>query len=149
MSALTSTEDRAGLVPRVVVAMVHPTMRRYVCDLIEQGCRCWLATSTPDPDRLRDVVASLHPDAIVLESSRFPACCPDMADTFPIEHVVVIGPYPDVAYRDAALAAGAGAWIPRDRLTHDLIHELYRITGHGGCTCGCQDHAVSDEAGPS
>jgi DNA-binding NarL/FixJ family response regulator len=138
VSASATTDRPDALVPRIVVAMAHPTMRRYVCDLIEQGCRCWLATAAPESAQLREIVASLHPDAIVLESSQFPACCPDMADTFPVEHVVVIGPYPDDAYRDAALTAGAGAWISRDRLPHDLVHVLHGITGQAGCNCGCE-----------
>jgi DNA-binding NarL/FixJ family response regulator len=151
MSPTTTTDDRLdGRVPRVVVAMSHPTMRRYVCDLIEQSCRCWLATTRPNAAELRDVIASLHPDVIVLEASRFPGCCPNMADTFPVGHVVVIGPYPDDAYRDAALTAGAGAWIPRDRLPNDLISELNRISGEAGCSCGCITPTAppTDEATP-
>ena len=128
--------------------MAHPTMRRYVCDLIEQGCRCWLATSSPEPVQLGHIVATLHPDVVVLESSTFPACCSGTSDVFPVEHVVVVGPYPDDAYRDAALAAGAGAWIPRDGLSNQLIHELLRITGQTDCTCGCQDPAINDAVMP-
>jgi DNA-binding NarL/FixJ family response regulator len=119
--------------------MTHPTMRRYVCDLIERGCRCWLATTIPEPGPLHDVITNLHPDAIVLEAAQFPQCCPAIGDTFPISHIVVIGPYPDDAYRDAAYAAGAGAWIPRDRLPDELVHELHRIIGLTGCDCGCRD----------
>lgn len=135
----TTADEHQTDVPRIVVAMNHPTMRRYVCDLIERGCRCWLATATPDPSSLHEVIANLHPDAIVLEASRFPQCCPDIGDTFPIRHIIVIGPYPDDAYRDAAHAAGAGAWIPRDHLSADLVHEVHRITGVAGCNCGCQE----------
>jgi DNA-binding NarL/FixJ family response regulator len=142
----TSPEHLQADVPRIVVAVLHPTMRRYVCDLIEQGCRCWLATTSPEPSALHEVVTSLHPDAIVIEASTFPQCCPDMADTFPVDHVVVVGPYPDDAYRDAAMQAGAGAWIPRDRLATELVHELRRITGQRDCRCGCQDR-ISD-SGP-
>jgi DNA-binding NarL/FixJ family response regulator len=137
----TSPECLRADVPRIVVAFLHPTMRRYICDLIEQGCQCWLATASPEPSALHEVVTSLHPDAIVIEASTFPQCCPDIVDTVPVEHVVVVGPYPDDAKRDAALQAGAGAWIPRDRLATELVHELRRITGQRGCPCGCQDQS--------
>jgi DNA-binding NarL/FixJ family response regulator len=146
VSPTTTTDDRVdALVPRVVVAMVHPTMRRYVCDLIEQGCRCWLATTPPDPAQLTSIVVDLHPDLVLLEASRFPDCWPELADVLGNAHLLVVGPVPDDAYREAALAAGACAWISRDELPSELVNELGRITEKGGCNCGCRTPAMSKD----
>lgn len=127
----TIAEHSDARVPRIVVAVSHPTMRRYVCDLIEQGCRCWLATATNEPAQLRNRVATLHPDVIVLEASRFPDCLPDVIDSFPVGRVVVIGPYAN----DDARLAGAGAWISHDRLPTDLVPALHGIVDGSGCSC--------------
>lgn len=51
---------------------------------------------------------------------------------------MVIGPEPDSAYRLAALAQGAGAWISRDRVGEELGPEMRRMLGciHDPCPPG-------------
>ncbi|MBI2705524.1 MAG: response regulator transcription factor [Actinobacteria bacterium] len=133
----TAIDDAAIEAPRIVVAVVHPTMRRYICDLIEQGCQCWIATSGPDPDELQQTVLALRPDVVVLEAAQFPASYPRIVEVVPASRIVVIGRYADEAYRDAAMAAGAGDWISRDELSSRLAPVVQRITSHAGCRCGC------------
>lgn len=120
-------------VPRVVVALSHPTMRRYVCDLVERGCRCWIATCAPEPGVLAATVLALDPDVLILEAASFPEASWEAVHD--VRRVVVIGPVHDDAYRDAALAAGADAWLCRDHLRSALATELAGIVG--GCGCGC------------
>lgn len=119
--------------PRVLVALAHPTMRRYVCDLIEHRCRCWVATAAPTSE-LAAVVADLGADAVVTDASglRVLAAAGSLAPPAP---VLVIGP-DDEAYRDAALLAGAGAWVARTHAPETLGSELAEMLER--CTCGCQ-----------
>lgn len=118
--------------PKVLVALAHPTLRRYVCDLIERGCRCWVATAAPAPG-LVDIVAELGPDAVVTDGSGF-AVLRDEGSLIPTTHVLVIGP-DDEAYRDAAIRAGAGAWVDRGSTHVSLVAELDGMFER--CTCGC------------
>ena len=119
--------------PKVLVALAHPTLRRYVCDVIEQGCRCWLATTAPGPGMV-DLVAELGPDAVVTDQSGF-SVLREQGAAIPSTHVLVLGPDDD-AYRDAAMRAGAGAWVDRGTAPAALVAELDGMLGR--CTCGCQ-----------
>lgn len=122
--------------PKVLVALAHPTLRRYVCDVIEQGCRCWLATTAPGPGMV-DLVAELSPDAVVTDGSGF-GMLREKGSTIPPAHVLVLGP-DDEAYREAALRAGAGAWVDRGTAPTALVAELDGMLGR--CTCGCRPHS--------
>lgn len=133
MTAAAATDDRTCdvRIPRIVVALSHPTMRRYVCDVIEQGCRCWLATTPPGPEELAATVAALSPDIVVLDSEAFAA--PSSSNLGLLSpHMLVIGPRPDGAYRDVALRAGARGWVSRDRVATDLLPEIRRALEDGG-----------------
>ena len=144
--SLTIVEDPTRTVPRFVVAVRHPTMRRYLCDLIEQHCRCWLATTSPEPVALRAAMAELQPDALIVEAATLSGATRALAGT--TTHVVVIGPTPDDAYRDAALDAGADAWIARDDVATALLPALEHIRCSAGCRCGCHDHTRPEEVAP-
>lgn len=132
MVTLTNPHTAPTGPPKVLVALAHPTWRRYVCDLIEQGCRCWLATTPPEP-AIVDVVAELSPDVVVTDGSGF-AALREAGSAFSGTHVLVIGP-DDEAYRDAAIRAGAGAWVGRASASAALLPELDGMLER--CTCGC------------
>lgn len=125
------TEPRTP--PKVLVALAHPTMRRYVCDLIEQGCQCWLATTAPAPG-LAGTIADLSPDAVVTDAAGLSALLRD-GSAISTTHVLVIGP-DDEAYRDAAIGAGAGAWVSQMTAPDALVGELDAMLQR--CTCGCR-----------
>lgn len=124
-------------VPHVVVAVAHPTMRRYLCDLIEQNCRCWLATTSSDADDLRAALTTLQPDVLVIDHALRPTDDDRRQSAIPAAQVLVIGPEPDPAYRAAAISGGAGAWLSRDDLETELVPEMVRLLAACGCDCGC------------
>lgn len=115
----------SSAIPRIVVGMTHPMACHYVCDLINQHCRCWTATSTPGPG-LIDLVESLGPDIVVAE-----------LDTDGVHHlaasgarcIVAVDRRNDQAYRAEMIAAGAEVWIARDRLDMDLTSALQATRG--------------------
>jgi len=125
-------------VPRFLVAMRHPTARRYVCDLIEQHCRCWLATTPPKAETLRSALDDLRPDALIVEAPTVQDLPRDLPQR--TWHLIVIGPEADDAYRHQAVRAGADAWISRDHLGTELIPTLQAITCRPVCSCGCHQH---------
>ena len=120
--------------PRIVVALAHPTMRRYVCDLIEQGCRCWLATTPPEWGPLIETVEALRPDVIVADAAAFSAAVGSTA-LLPAYPMLVIGSEPDGPYREAAVRAGARGWVGGDRLHRQLLPALGQILEASGCSC--------------
>jgi DNA-binding NarL/FixJ family response regulator len=140
MAGPTDSADRGSRqeVPRIVVAVAHPTMRRYLCDLIEQNCRCWLATTSSDPDELQAALGRLCPDVLVVDHALRPVNGNRRQAAFPAAQVLVIGPEPDSAYREAAIDGGAGAWLSRDDLETELVPELARMLADCGCGCGCE-----------
>jgi len=112
---------------RVLVAMSHPTMRALTCELLEGEGRCRVTGVVGSDPALADAVGRERPDLVVLDTARFPDGCRQALGRFPFDQVIVIGPEPRHAYRRAALAAGAGAWVARDRLADDLIPEVWRL----------------------
>jgi DNA-binding NarL/FixJ family response regulator len=143
MSA-TPVEHAARTVPRYLVAMSHPTTRRYVCDLIEQHCRCWIATTSPEAGPLSNALDDLYPDALIIEAATLTQAAPEIGER--ATHIVVIGPQPDPAYSDLAIEAGADAWVARDRLSTELLPALEHIQCDTDCRCGCHDHPHPEEA---
>lgn len=143
-AALANTHTRA--IPRFLVAMGHPTTRRYVCDLVEQHCRCWIATASPEPALLAAALDDLRPDALIIEAATLNDAAAALTDQ--VTHIVVIGPQPDTAYRDLALEAGADAWVARDRVATDLVAVLDHIRCDPMCQCGCHDHPKQQEVNP-
>lgn len=137
MCSAVSSPNLNG-VPRFLVAMRHPTARRYVCDLIEQHCRCWLATAAPGAETLRSALDDLQPDALIVEAPTVRDLpCESLRRTW---HLIVIGPEADDAYRHQAVQAGADAWIPRDHLGTELIPALQAIPCGSACSCACHRH---------
>jgi len=114
---------------RVLVAMSHPTMRALTCELLEGEGRCRVTGVVGHDQALADAIDREYPDLVVLDTAQFPGDCRQALRRFPSEQVIVIGPEPGDAYRTAALAAGAGAWVARDRIADDLIAEVWRVLG--------------------
>ena len=124
--------------PRVLIAIRHPAMRRFTRDLLERDCRCWVATTLDAGELLAQALVRAPADLLVVDGIDFPACCRRALADFPSDRVIVIGPEPDAAYRHLALAAGAAAWIPRERIGEELGAAMRRALGclHDPCPPG-------------
>jgi len=125
--------------PRVLVAIRHPAMRRFTRELLARDHGCWLATAIGPAEPLRHALARWHPDLLVLDAADFPSRCRPVPDRFPTDRVIVVGPEQDRSYRAAALTAGAGGWVARDRIAEDLGAAMR-------CALGCHHDPCPPEA---
>lgn len=124
-----------GRGPVVLLAMRHPTMRRFTRQLLEREHGCWTARELGVVEPLRDGLARAAPDLLVIDAGDFPACCLAQLDAFPPDGVVVVGPEPLAASRDAALVGRAGAWLSREAIADELSVAMRRILGCAHAPC--------------
>jgi hypothetical protein len=68
-------------------------------------------------------------ETVAAATADFPTCCLAALDHIPREKVIVIGPELDRAYRDVALANGAGGWLAREEVADRLGSEMRRVLG--------------------
>ena len=121
---------RAGR-PHVVVAVAHRAMRSLIVDLLDRDRNRdsgldhgrWVVSAVDSMSELGDA-ASSHPDLVIVDTADFAGCCCRLPASFALDRVVVIGPEPDPAYRQAALKLGAGGWLSRDCVAEDLCDAL-------------------------
>ncbi len=106
--------------PVVLDAIRHPAMRRWSDELLAAVPGCWTVAQPESGEMLVDAIARTAADVVVVDTVDFPACCLAALDALPPGHVVVIGPEPDPAYKSAALAQGAAAWVSRDHVGDEL-----------------------------
>ncbi len=126
-SSCSCDSEDAG--PRVLVAVRHPTMRRYAAELLGRAGGCWVSTEITDGEMLPPAIARFQPDVLVVDAGDFPACCQAALEAFPRDRVVVIGPEPDPSYGAAAIADGAAACVTRDNIADELAPALRAILG--------------------
>ena len=121
--------------PTVLVAVAHPAVRELTVELLRREHGCWQVRALAEPAALGRALAEASPDLLVIDAPDFARCCRDVLNGFPPERVVVVGPEPDLAYERAAHRAGAGAWLPRDRVAEDLSAGMRVALGctHGPC----------------
>ena len=119
----------AGPGPRVFVAVRHPGMASLIRDLLTAQHRAWVVTIVTGDRSLAEVVAADPPDAVIVDAADFPDCCCSGLRDFPPGRVVVVSPEPDTAYRTAALASGAGAWVAREAVGDELVPALRAMLG--------------------
>lgn len=106
--------------PVVLDAIRHLVMRRWSHELLGVEPGCWTVAQPDAGEMLVDAIARTEPDVVVVDMVDFPACCLAALDALPPGHVVVIGPEPDLAYRTAALAQRAAAWVSRNHVGDEL-----------------------------
>lgn len=104
-------------------------MRALVVRLLERELQCQVATEVDSGSRLRRTIERTRPDLVAVDVGDFPACCHTALEAFPRDRVVVVSPEPDTAYWAAALANGAGAWLPRERVGDELPASLRKLAG--------------------
>lgn len=126
--------------PRVLVAIRHPAMRRFTRELLERDHGCWVATAAGLEEPLEVALARTRPDLLIVDAADFPGCCRAALERFPSDRVVVVGPEPDLSYRHAALAAGAGGWLPRERVDQELGLAMRAALGCHHDPCPSGDH---------
>jgi DNA-binding NarL/FixJ family response regulator len=124
--------------PNVLVAIRHPVMRRWTCELLASEHGCWTVSEPGSGEMLADAIRRTQPALVIVDSIDFPACCQAALRTLPPEHVIVIGPEPDQAYRARALALGAGGWVCRDHVGDELSAAMRAALGcrHDPCAPG-------------
>lgn len=124
--------------PRVLVVMRHPTMLRFTRELLEREFGCWVAAEACTDDALARALDEFAPDLLVVDAGTFSARFLSALAHIRHDRVIVIGPEPDPSYRAAALANGAGGWLPRERVGEELAREMRRVLGcvHDPCPPG-------------
>ncbi len=122
----------------MLVALGHPAMRQFTRELLEREHGCWVATEAPHGAQLGRELGWRWPDLVVVDAADFPACCWAPGPGFPPARVIAVGLEPDPSYEERALADGAGAWIPRERVGEELGRVLRRLLGcvHDPCPPG-------------
>ena len=124
--------------PRVLLVMAHRAMRDLTCELLEREFGCWVATDVRPGEALGSTLDRLAPDLLVIDAAGFPVSCLDALEHIRPGRIIVVGPEPDPAYRETALAGGAGGWLPRDRVAEELGPEMRRVLHctHAPCPAG-------------
>ncbi|HET6953707.1 MAG TPA: hypothetical protein VFI47_25255 [Acidimicrobiales bacterium] len=122
--------------PTVLVAIRHPVMRRWTCELLASEHGCWRVEQPADGEMVAEAVARAHPALVVVDSVDFPACCRAALRALPAGRVVVVGPEPDRAYRSRALGLGAGGWVCRDHVGEELSAAMRGALGCRHHPCG-------------
>lgn len=128
--------------PLVLVAVRHHAMRRFSLELVRQEHQCWVAMAPEEGELLADALRRLEPDVLMVDDGDFPACCRSAIQAFPPSRVVVVGLEPDRAYEQAAFRAGAGAWVPRERVGEDLGAVMREVLGCRHAPCPPRDDRV-------
>ena len=120
----TRTDMCAASIPGTHVALVvaHRTMRALIVELLELDLGCWTVSAIRDVSEIDHV--STPPDLVIVDTADFATVRRQLPPTFALARVVVIGPEPDPAYRQAAVQFGAGAWLSRDRIADELCSAL-------------------------
>ena len=116
--------SRGVLRPCVLIAIAHPVMRRLVCELLNREQDGWAVILLDDD--LATALLAFRPDLVVLDSADLPRFGSDGLIGFPKKRIVVVGPEPDVDYRNVSAGRGAGAWVARDELADDLAPAMRR-----------------------
>ena len=107
----------------VAIAIAHSAMHRLVVDLLDRDHGRWVVSAVDDVSDLGGA-DSAHPDLVIVDTAVFAGCCCRLPASFPLGRVIVIGPEPDPAYRQAALRCGAGAWLSRECVAEELCDAL-------------------------
>lgn len=102
----------------MLIAITHPVMRRLILELLNREQGSWAASLLDDD--LAPALLALRPDLVILDSADLRHFGSDGLIGFSRKQIVVVGPEPDVAYLNAALGRGAGAWVARDELADQL-----------------------------
>lgn len=110
-----------------VVAVAHHGLRQLIVELLRRDHTSWQICALASRHELAATVAKAEPDLVILDIGDFARFCDESLPALLRRKVVVIGPEPDQDYKRAALAAGAGSWLPLDRVAEDLGGAICRV----------------------
>ena len=116
----------------IVVAVAYAPLREMITEFLARDHKCWSGTSATLPD-LAGAIERNFPDVVIVDAADFPRCCGPEFGGIPTARVVVIGHEPGHAYRTAALAHGAGAWVAADAIGDELTTEMHAVLGCPNC----------------
>jgi DNA-binding NarL/FixJ family response regulator len=121
--------------PSILLAIRHPVMRRWTAELLASEHGCWTVAQPRRGEMLAATIDRTRPALVIVDSVDFPACCRAALGALPRDRVIVVGPEPDLAYRNAALANGAGGWLSRENVGDELSSAMRRVLGcrHDPC----------------
>jgi DNA-binding NarL/FixJ family response regulator len=121
--------------PTVLLAIRHPVMRRWTGELLTSEHGCWTIAQPRRGEMLAAAIDRTRPAMVIVDSVDFPECCRAALGALPRDRVIVVGPEPDQAYRNAALANGAGGWLSREHVGDELSRAMRRVLGcrHDPC----------------
>lgn len=108
---------------KVVVVVSHLAMRIFIVELLTRETGNWDVATIEDLATLV-VKSGIPPELAIVDTSDFPRCLCELPVGYAPGRLVVIGPEPDPAYRRAALAGGAGAWLSREDVANELGHAM-------------------------
>ena len=128
--------------PHVVLVVAHRAMRTLIVELLRRDQGSWTVSAVDSVSEI-DHTALSHPDLVIVDTADFATVRRQLPPTFALARVVVIGPEPDPAYRQAAVHFGAGAWLSRDRIAEELCASL-----RSALACADESHPVSPERLP-
>lgn len=104
--------------PHVVVVIAHRAMRELTVELLRGDHGRWTVSAVSSASEV-DNDASTS-DLVVIDTADLDSVRRLLPATLALARVIVIGPEPDLAYRNAALQCGAGGWLSRDRIAEEL-----------------------------
>ncbi len=128
--------------PHVVLVVAHRAMRALIVELLQRDHGCWTVSAIGSVSELDDA-ASSQPDLVIVDTADFATVRRQLPPTFSLARVVVIGPEPDPAYRQAAILFGAGAWLSRDCIADELCATLC-----SALACAHESHPAPPERPP-
>jgi DNA-binding NarL/FixJ family response regulator len=115
--------------PRVLVADDHPGLVTAIGRLLAFDCD--VVGSVGDGGALPEAAGRLHPDVIVLDLNMPKVngleACRHITRTIPGVKVIVLTAAGDTAIRQAALAAGASAFIVKQSIAEELPSTIKRV----------------------
>jgi DNA-binding NarL/FixJ family response regulator len=116
--------------PCVGVAVEYRGVRKLIGELLDRDGGCWqICPLHAAAEMPAQVGAGTRPALVIVDAADLPRCCRDTLGPYPRGRVVVIGPEPDPAYANAALRAGAGAWLCRERIGEELGAAMRTLLG--------------------
>ncbi len=124
--------------PHVGLVVAHRSLRALIIELLERDRGCWTVSAIGSVSEIGHD-ASLHPDLAIVDTAVIATVRRQLSPTFALARVVVIGPEPDPAYRQAAVRFGVGEWLSRDCIAEELCSALHSALAY---TISSQARAV-------
>lgn len=111
---------------RVHVIVDHVTMRELLTDLLVREHGCTVTSKEPTAGSARELQLQAG-DVLLIDQRAFDQAVWRLAAARSGAFVLVVAVEDDPSSQEAALAQGAHAWLPRERLAEELGREIRRV----------------------